>query len=235
MENQTAALPTPAASTGLATASLICGIGSIFLGPLGGIPAVITGHLALGKIKKSGGTLQGRGLAITGLILGYVLSVLSVIVLMLAFTGIKTALNRAHIVSTRKAITEIEYFFQNFYDEFGQLPNVGTSDATFSSDKDTEIFEALMGMNISLNPKSINFLSMNQGKDRKNGVIYDPSGTRIIGIFDPWGGAYKVRLDLDYDEQIEVNGEILKGRRVAVWSDGPDQIAGTRDDVMSWK
>jgi hypothetical protein len=235
MEHQYAPLPTPAASSGLATASLICGIGSVFFGPIAGIPAIITGHLALGKIKKSGGVLQGRGLAITGLILGYVLSVLSVIVISLAYAGVQNAVRRAQIVIAGSAIMQMEFGVQNFYDEYGSLPSQGTSDTTLTSDKDTEIFDALLGLKTSLNPKSIKFVTMKEGKDMKSGVIYDSSGTRVIGVFDPWGGAYKVRLDLDYDEQIEVNGEILKGRRVAVWSDGPDQMAGTDDDIKSWK
>lgn len=37
-----------------------------------GIPAVICGHLALNKIKHSAGTLTGSGLAIAGLVLGYI-------------------------------------------------------------------------------------------------------------------------------------------------------------------
>jgi hypothetical protein len=36
------------------------------------IPAVICGHLALGHIQRSGGSLGGRGLALAGLITGYV-------------------------------------------------------------------------------------------------------------------------------------------------------------------
>jgi len=235
MENQDAPLPTPVASSGLATASLICGIGSVFFGTLAGIPAIITGHLALGKIKKSGGVLQGRGLAITGLILGYVFTVLSVIVIMLVYNGFKSAMNKAKSVQERSAVFEIENAVESFYDEYGTLPNEGTSDATFDSHKDTAMFEALLGDHAGISPKSIKFLTMKEGKDMKSGVIYDPSGNRVIGVFDPWGGAYKIRLDLNYDEQIEVNGEILKGRRVAVWSDGPDQIAGTDDDIKSWK
>ncbi len=235
MENQYAPLPTPVASSGLATASLICGIGSVFFGPLAGIPAIITGHLALGKIKKSGGVLQGRGLAITGLILGYVFTVLSVIVIMLVYNGFKSAMNKAKSVQERSGAMQIEMAFENFFDEYASLPNQGTSDATFYSNKDTAMFEALLGDHKTLNPKSIKFLTMKEGKDRKNGVVYDASGTSIIGIFDPWGGAYKVRLDLDYDDQIEVNGEFLLGCRAAVWSDGPDQMAGTDDDIKSWK
>lgn len=47
-------------------------------------------------------------------------------------------------------------------------------------------------------------------------------------------GGYKVRLDLDSDEKLDVSGETLDNRRVAVWSDGPDRKAETKDDVKTW-
>ena len=60
-------------TAGLAIASLVLGIlGVTCIGPLGAIPAVICGHLANGKIKRATGTLQGEGLALAGLILGYI-------------------------------------------------------------------------------------------------------------------------------------------------------------------
>ena len=59
----------PAGTNGLAIASLILGI--LWLCWLGSILAVIFGHVALGQIKKTGGAQQGRGMAIAGLVLGY--------------------------------------------------------------------------------------------------------------------------------------------------------------------
>lgn len=61
----------PQGTSGLAIASLICGILVFLTLGLAGIPAVIMGHLGLSKIKKSGGALKGRGMAIAGLIMGY--------------------------------------------------------------------------------------------------------------------------------------------------------------------
>ena len=71
-------------TSGMAIASFICGIVSWPLVPLlHGIiswalvvllfvaPAVIMGHLALRQIKRSGASIKGRGMAITGLSLGY--------------------------------------------------------------------------------------------------------------------------------------------------------------------
>jgi Domain of unknown function (DUF4190) len=57
-------------SNGLAVASLVIGILSWFLCPIiGGIAAVILGHMARSQMRTSGE--GGTGLAMAGLILGY--------------------------------------------------------------------------------------------------------------------------------------------------------------------
>ena len=67
---------------GLATASLVCGILSLVGCCLfSGIPAVICGHKAMGKIKRSNQTLTGEGLALAGLITGYIGIALTMIIL----------------------------------------------------------------------------------------------------------------------------------------------------------
>lgn len=56
-------------TNGLAVASLVAGF--LWLGWFGSILAVIFGHMALGQINRSGGRETGSGLAIAGLVLGY--------------------------------------------------------------------------------------------------------------------------------------------------------------------
>jgi len=66
--------PAPPPNAGIAIASMILGIVSYCLccaGILLSLPAIICGHIGLSRIKKSGGTLGGRGFAIAGLALGY--------------------------------------------------------------------------------------------------------------------------------------------------------------------
>ena len=76
----------PTTASGLAIASLVCGIVGIitcgFTLGLAPLAAVITGHMALGSIKRSGGLKTGRGMAIAGLVMGY---------LFLALTGVAIA------------------------------------------------------------------------------------------------------------------------------------------------
>jgi type IV pilus assembly protein PilA len=59
----------PVESSGKAVGSLICGF-LFFIFPVA-IVGVVLGHLALSDIRKSAGRLTGRGLAIAGLVLGY--------------------------------------------------------------------------------------------------------------------------------------------------------------------
>lgn len=57
-------------TSGLAIASMVLGILWIYW--VGSLLAVIFGHLALGNIKRSAGLQQGRGMAIAGVVLGWV-------------------------------------------------------------------------------------------------------------------------------------------------------------------
>jgi hypothetical protein len=65
-------------TSGMAIASLVCSLLGI------GIVGVILGHLALNEINKSNGYTQGRGLAIAGLIIGY-LQIAAVVIFFLIF------------------------------------------------------------------------------------------------------------------------------------------------------
>ncbi|MBC7932031.1 MAG: DUF4190 domain-containing protein [Rubrivivax sp.] len=71
-------------ASGFATASLVFGILSYVGFVIVGAPivAVVCGHIALSRIKHSGGRIGGRGLAIAGLVLGYVALAISVAVLL---------------------------------------------------------------------------------------------------------------------------------------------------------
>ena len=68
--------PAPRPTNALAVASLIC---AFLIAPLG----VVFGHISLHQIKRSGE--DGRPMAIAGLVIGYLLSVLGVLVLVFTF------------------------------------------------------------------------------------------------------------------------------------------------------
>ena len=75
---------------GFSIASLICGVLAIlascmYIGVIFGIPAVICGHMSLKKIKHSPTPIQGKGMAIAGLVTGYIGSVISIAMIVLVF------------------------------------------------------------------------------------------------------------------------------------------------------
>ena len=87
MDLQSSSTPPPNTGTSaLAIWSLVLGIVAIVvclfcLGPLFAIPAVICGHLAMSRIKHSSGALAGNGMAIGGLVTGYLSIALSVLLI----------------------------------------------------------------------------------------------------------------------------------------------------------
>ena len=91
--------PAAAASrptSSLAVISLVAGIVSWLLLPfVAGLAAIICGHMARGEIRRSNGTMEGDGLAIAGLVLGWinvVLCVLTVAAVVLFFGGLAVLL-----------------------------------------------------------------------------------------------------------------------------------------------
>ena len=89
------AMPSPTTST-LAVVSLVSGIVSWILMPfVAGVIAIICGHMARGDIKRSNGALEGDGLAVAGLVLGWInviLCVLTVAAIVLFFGGLAVLL-----------------------------------------------------------------------------------------------------------------------------------------------
>jgi hypothetical protein len=64
-------VPEGPVSNGMAITSLALGICSFCLSLFAGIPAVITGHIALNRIRREPHRHGGSGMAIAGLVLGY--------------------------------------------------------------------------------------------------------------------------------------------------------------------
>jgi len=78
--------PASARTSGLAIASLVFSL----IGPIGCIPAIVCGHIALRKIRKEA-AVKGYGLALAGLIIGYAVLGFSIVLTIpfLLFLGLR--------------------------------------------------------------------------------------------------------------------------------------------------
>jgi hypothetical protein len=80
-----AGYPPPARTSGLAIASLVLGLLWIYW--IGSVLAVVFGHIALNEMRKNP-LVTGRGLAVAGLILGYLgLGILALLLVGLVAAG----------------------------------------------------------------------------------------------------------------------------------------------------
>jgi len=113
-----AAAPAGAARTdGMAIASLVLGVTWILCGGVTAIPAIILGHISRSKIKKSQGRLQGGGMALAGVILGYF--GIGYLILILAAIAIPNLLRSRISANESSAI--------------GQVRTINTAEITYAS------------------------------------------------------------------------------------------------------
>jgi len=84
----------------------------VCIGPLFAIPGIICGHLAHSRIKRSGGILKGEGMALGGLITGYVSLGLAVLMIPLMATmfipALAKAKERAHKIQCLNNLRRID-------------------------------------------------------------------------------------------------------------------------------
>jgi type IV pilus assembly protein PilA len=116
---------------GKATASLILGILSILcFGLLTGLPAIILGHISRGNIEQSRGRLTGAGMALTGLILGYVSIVFTILVIAaIAIPNLlrsRMGANESAAASTVRSISVSQVTYSTMYPTQGYAHDLAT-------------------------------------------------------------------------------------------------------------
>lgn len=117
---------------------MILGIASfvLCLSLFAGIPAIILGHISRSKIKKSMGRLQGDGLALTGLILGYISLLTIPIIAAIAIPNLlraRISANEASAASTVRVLNTSQITYSTTYPEQGYARDMATLGGNCSS------------------------------------------------------------------------------------------------------
>lgn len=182
---------------------------------------------------------------------------IAVVLAGLLFPAIQSILERAKKVQAKNDLIQIVTAVNAFYTEYGRYPlvgNVTTPDTTYGtgSNQNDAIFDELRAKTFSLNTRQIQFISPPEDATQTN-----PSGK--IGsdnqFHDPWGNAYVIRVDADYDNQVANPYAADTGagptnirQGVIAWTVGKDAKLGNNgnnqfkdsngvqsDDVISWQ
>lgn len=124
----------PQQTDGKATGSMVLGILSLVgFSILAGIPAVVLGHISRREIRESRGRLTGDGMALAGLIMGYVsLAIVPIIVLIVASIAIpnllraRMAANESAAASTVRTINTTQVTYSVSYPKKGYAIDLAT-------------------------------------------------------------------------------------------------------------
>jgi prepilin-type N-terminal cleavage/methylation domain-containing protein len=180
--------------------------------------------------------------------------VIAIIVVLagLLFPVVQSVLERAKKVQAKNDLTQIVTAVSAFYTEYGRYPTTGANDAAaqygpgYLSSK--ALFDELRAKSTTLNTRQIVFISPAEDTTQTS-----PKGkVGSDGQFhDPWGSAYRITIDADYDNQVPNPYTADTGagptnirQGVITWSSGkdgkaPDNGGGANfknsDDVISWQ
>ncbi|HSM85218.1 MAG TPA: DUF4190 domain-containing protein [Candidatus Limnocylindrales bacterium] len=131
---------------GQAIASLVLGIASVFLclSFVAGIPAIVLGHLSRKSIRESMGRLKGDGMALAGLIMGYIGSCVVGILIIAAILipnllRARMAANDSAAAATVRTIDTAQAAYRVSYPSGGyaaDLATLGSGDSSCNSASD---------------------------------------------------------------------------------------------------
>jgi type II secretory pathway pseudopilin PulG len=158
----------------------------------------------------------------------------------LGFAVATTALQNARKVTALSAATNIANGVEQFYSEYNLLPDPtgATEDNTppylTDSGDGVDLLDILAGFEEDSdemqNDRKVRFLSVREAeKGNRNGVVYNGTGDKVEGLYDPWGQPYYIVVDYDYDKRLEFSPSAaytyvakLNNKNVAVYSLGTD-------------
>ena len=142
----------------------------------------------------------------------------------LAFPAVQGALGQGKKAQARNDVNQLAMAVKAYQLEHGRLPGTKTDDGDAPSD----LMTTLTSSNTN-NPRGIVFFEPKIAKGGKGGLDGET-------YKDPWGGAYTVTLDYDYDNRIDFNATGTATNyftTVIVESSGPDTDATTKTDNIS--
>jgi len=175
----------------------------------------------------------------------------------LLFAGLRGAQEQARRTQAKNDLAQIVSAVNAFYTEYGKYPLVA-ADTIYGpgGTANNVLFNELRATSATQNPRGIVFISPPDAKDQTN----SRSGIKTSDgqWYDPWGTAYNVEIDGNYDNGIAnpygaqaVGGAGSDPIRLGVisWSRGTDGLLGTNgdnvyknpatgaqsDDVISWQ
>lgn len=192
--------------------------------------------------------LRSHSRAARGFTLVELLVVISIIVVLaaMAFGAGQRAIKSANNLKTQTTATAISAAVEQYYQEYSKLPTIGgaTDEVRTEGEAGVELLLVLLGKEDDTgtmqNPRKIQFLSVETGKNKKKGgLIYSNGGAggQIEGLYDAWGQPFYIKMDTEYEDEILdplTQGNVVRDKKVIVYSLGADKRVGGDKDIKTW-
>ena len=186
------------------------------------------------------------------------LTVIAIIAVLMGilFPTINSAIESAKKTQAKNDELQIVNAVKGYYTEYGKYPVAtppASGDFTYDSqngNSNDKLFNELRATSFAtINPRKIVFLEVPDSKNLTQPEAKQKSGISSSGKYlDPWGNAYIIRIDTDYDNTISNPYSSNAGNQtlstgVIVWTKGRDGAGGSndknsgtsKDDVISWQ
>jgi prepilin-type N-terminal cleavage/methylation domain-containing protein len=180
-----------------------------------------------------------------------VVIVIIAVLMGLAFPVFQSIQNQAKKTQAKNDVTQIVTAVNAFYTEYGKYPIV-TADTIYgpagTSTTNNTVLDVLRAKNNTENPRQIIFISPPDAKNPSHPRSGIGTATGAGQYFDPWGFAYNIAIDGNYDNQLanpysSGAGNATLQIGVIAWSSGADGASNSaadknsgknKDDVISW-
>jgi prepilin-type N-terminal cleavage/methylation domain-containing protein len=169
------------------------------------------------------------------------------VLLGIAFPAYQGVMDRARRVQVKNDLTQIATAVNAYYTEYGKYPIPDASqgfneDYTYSYDgtgspDNSDLIKILQNeaSKSADNPRGVIFLSAPPAKLAGGYGIQPVSATNAYLFLDPWGRAYSVCIDSDYNGKVRERGTgNLLTLGVITWSLGKDGD-WDKSGIASWK
>jgi len=195
-------------------------------------------------MKTPARILSARAFTLVELLVVITIVALLVSISFTAYKGVMARARSTDALSTAKAVTNA---IQNYNADYRRMPvRAGATEEPVDFTAGSPLLKVLLGDDVDrLNPKRIAFLS--DPKLGKNGVGGLVGTDDQFALIDPWGTAYRVVMDSNWDSRVNnpdaQNEDPSIAAQASSWlpatvlaySAGVDKKFGTRDDVVSWR
>src|ERR1043166_5927883 len=194
-----------------------------------------------------------------------VISIIAILIGLL-FPALRGVQDQAKRAQAKNEVSQIVTAVNAFYTEYGRYPidpaagttadvTYGPTGATYTNEKLLDVLRNITtdSLTTTLNPRQIVFISPPDVKDGGTPRAGIGTTTSTGQYFDPWGKAYCIKIDGNYDNQLANPYSLNAGATtvqigVIAWSFGSDgqsnsvpgpasdKNTGTNaDDTISWQ